>query len=511
MLAEFVEVVDSLAGATAVSTESEPEPEIGGAVRAREQPAVSGKAPSRHLVPERDDRALDRLIDVGTVGEAPQDGGGVDEAGGRGDNAVRAVGPDDDIADQTSAVVEFDDVAMDGGHAGCHRFGAGFDRSRPKPLIETKTGNGQAMAGIGTSLSGGKHHSAAGRSDDHHWADLSTFGCGQSERGQQCERPWADEISACLVPCECCLVDERHACAAPGEYECGGAATRTGTDDHRVNIGCSHATPWERNYSTAVRPVEGRLMDIADRPDSPKTFTRSLFAGLPERYDRLAAVLSLGQDGRWRREMIDHIVPVDPEKVLDVATGPAGVALQLADRTRAQITGIDLSEDMLQRGQRNVHVAGLGDRVHFALGQGEHLPFPDATFDALTFTYLLRYVADPAATIAELARVVRPGGAVASLEFAVPPRIWWRLAWWFYTRAVLPVGGAVLGGRAWFDVGRFLGPSITGHYRRFSVDDTVAAWKAAGLTGVELRRMSLGGGIVMWARKNDVSPERLTT
>ena len=236
---------------------------------------------------------------------------------------------------------------------------------------------------------------------------------------------------------------------------------------------------------------------------SPTSFAQALFAGLPARYDRLAAVLSLGQDGRWRREMIDHIATCHPATVLDVATGPAGVALALADRTEATITGIDVSADMLGRGQRNVAAAGRADRIALVLGQGERLPFADATFDALTFTYLLRYVADPAATIAELARVVRPGGTMASLEFAVPTSRFWRAWWVLYTRAVLPIAGAALGGRSWFDVGRFLGPNISKHYRRFSVEATVAAWQASGFAEVGTRRMSLGGGIVMWGRRLD--------
>jgi demethylmenaquinone methyltransferase/2-methoxy-6-polyprenyl-1,4-benzoquinol methylase len=233
----------------------------------------------------------------------------------------------------------------------------------------------------------------------------------------------------------------------------------------------------------------------------PTRFARGLFAGLPERYDRLAALLSLGQDRRWRRAMIDHIAPAQPTNVLDVATGPAGVAIDLAARTTGRITGIDLSADMLGQGRDNVRAAGLDGRVALILGQGERLPFPDATFDALTFTYLLRYVADPAATLVELARVVRPGGVVASLEFAVPPNLLWRWSWRFYTRVVLPIGGAVLGGRPWFAVGRSLGPNIDDHYRRFPVPATIAAWEAAGLTDVGLRRMSLGGGLVMWGRR----------
>jgi len=242
-------------------------------------------------------------------------------------------------------------------------------------------------------------------------------------------------------------------------------------------------------------------MHAAASRTSPTAFARALFAGLPARYDRLAAVLTLGQDRRWRREMIDHVAMTNPGRVLDVATGPAGVALELADRTEAQITGIDLSEEMLRRGQQNVAGAGRDGRIGLVVGQGEHLPFPAATFDALTFTYLLRYVADPAATITELARVVRPGGAMASLEFAVPPSRFWRGWWWLYTRAVLPLAGAALGGRAWFDVGRFLGPNISEHYRRFPVTATVAAWEAAGLVDVGMRRMSLGGGLVMWGRR----------
>jgi demethylmenaquinone methyltransferase/2-methoxy-6-polyprenyl-1,4-benzoquinol methylase len=242
-------------------------------------------------------------------------------------------------------------------------------------------------------------------------------------------------------------------------------------------------------------------MHAAASRTSPTAFARTLFAGLAARYDRLAAVLSLGQDRRWRREMIDHVAAIHPGTILDVATGPAGVALDLADRTAAWITGIDASDAMLSRGQRNVAAAGRADRIALVLGQGERLPFPAATFDALTFTYLLRYVADPAATISERARVVRPGGAMAGLEFAVPPARLWRGLWWLYTRAVLPLAGAALGGRSWFDVGRFLGPNITNHYRRFPVPDTVAAWEAAGLTGVGVRRMSLGGGLVMWGRR----------
>jgi demethylmenaquinone methyltransferase/2-methoxy-6-polyprenyl-1,4-benzoquinol methylase len=229
-------------------------------------------------------------------------------------------------------------------------------------------------------------------------------------------------------------------------------------------------------------------------------FARELFGPLPARYDRLAELLSLGQNGRWRAAMVDRVLPVDGV-VLDVASGTAGVALQLAARSRARIVGVDLTEEMLRQGRRRVAAAGLGHRVALVAGRAERLPFPDGYFDALTFTYLLRYLHDPQATLAELARVLKPGGTMASLEFCVPAGVVWRPAWWAYTRIVLPAGGLLLGGREWLRVGRFLGPNISGHYRRYPIDWTVRAWEKAGLTDVGARVMSLGGGLVMWGTR----------
>jgi demethylmenaquinone methyltransferase/2-methoxy-6-polyprenyl-1,4-benzoquinol methylase len=242
-------------------------------------------------------------------------------------------------------------------------------------------------------------------------------------------------------------------------------------------------------------------MKVMESRQQPNRFARQLFAGLPDRYDRLAEVLSMGQNGRWRRAMVDAIVDAQPASVLDVATGPAGVALQIAARTGAVVTGVDLTEAMLRQGAANVNRHHAGRYVHLVVGRGEQLPFADATFDALTFTYLLRYVADPEATIAEMVRVVKPGGVVANLEFHVPSGPIWHPLWVLYTRLILPAAGWVTGGREWFEVGRFLGPSISEHYRRYPTAWHVEAWRRGGLQDVDFRLMSLGGGIVMWGRK----------
>jgi demethylmenaquinone methyltransferase/2-methoxy-6-polyprenyl-1,4-benzoquinol methylase len=242
-------------------------------------------------------------------------------------------------------------------------------------------------------------------------------------------------------------------------------------------------------------------MDVTRSRTQPNVFSRHLFAPLAGRYDRLAEILSMGQNRRWRTAMVEHITGANAGLVLDVACGPARVSRAIAEKTDAHIIGLDLSESMLFQGKSNVAANALQDRITLVLGRGEQLPFPDETFDALTFTYLLRYVADPAATIAELARVVKPGGPISSLEFAVPTAPWWRIAWWCYTRIILPIAGFITGGRAWFDVGRFLGPSIDTHYRKYPVDWTVTAWQNAGIDHVETRRMSLGGGLIMWGRR----------
>ncbi len=242
-------------------------------------------------------------------------------------------------------------------------------------------------------------------------------------------------------------------------------------------------------------------MDITRSRTQPNVFARRLFTPLANRYDRLAELLSMGQNRRWRTAMVDRITASNALVVLDVACGPARVSRALVEATGAYVVGLDLNETMLRQGARNVATADVQDRVGLVLGQGERLPFADASFDALTFTYLLRYVADPAATLAELARVVKPGGPIASLEFAVPTAPWWRAAWWMYTRLVLPIAGWITGGSAWFRVGRFLGPSISNHYRQYPADWTVTAWQDAGIDDVGTRTMSLGGGLIMWGRR----------
>ena len=231
-----------------------------------------------------------------------------------------------------------------------------------------------------------------------------------------------------------------------------------------------------------------------------------LFAGLPRHYDRVAAAFSFGQDPRWRRAMVAAVGAQPGDRVLDVATGTGLVAQALVRRYGCSVVGLDQSEAMLGAARaRFGRDPALGERVSLVTGEAERLPFADGEFDHLTFTYLLRYVDDPAATMRELARVVRPGGRIASLEFAVPPSRFWRVLWQVYVHIGLPALGRLVS-REWMQTGTFLAHSIPDFYARHPVGDVVRMWSDAGIDGVNVRRMSLGGGIVMWGTRDGGGP-----
>ena len=226
---------------------------------------------------------------------------------------------------------------------------------------------------------------------------------------------------------------------------------------------------------------------------------RDLFAPLAPTYDRWSRLLSLGQDPRWRRFLVSQVDVGSDETVLDVATGTAAVAIELADRTGCSVVGLDQSPEMLAAGRERVEAARLTDRIQLVEGSAERLAFPDAAFDALTFTYLLRYVKDPGATLAELARVVRRGGTIAALEFGLPRGVW-RPLWELYVRVGLPVAGRVIS-PGWHEVGAFLGPSIRELHTRLPLERQLDLWWAAGIEEIRARRLSLGGGYVVWGRR----------
>ena len=230
-------------------------------------------------------------------------------------------------------------------------------------------------------------------------------------------------------------------------------------------------------------------------PSPRKRHALELFSGLPRAYDWMGAVLSFGQDPRWRATLVDQVNPLPGERVLDVATGTGLVAFALA-RRGCEVVGLDQSQDMLGVARRHLSERPeLERRITFVQGEAEKLPFADGEFDALTFTYLLRYVDDRAATMRELARVVKPQARIGMVEFGVPESPPLRAAWRLYTRTGLPLIGRAVS-LAWFEVGRFLGPNIEELYAK--EPDLAGLWTRSGIEDVQQRRLSFGAGLVMW-------------
>jgi len=226
---------------------------------------------------------------------------------------------------------------------------------------------------------------------------------------------------------------------------------------------------------------------------------RELFAPLGPTYERWGASLSFGQDPRWRRFLVSQIEAGPNDTVLDVATGTGAVARELVRQKDCFVVGVDRTPEMLDEGRRRAALDGAARKIRLQDGDARSLPFEDGQFDALTFTYLLRYVEDPAATLRELVRVVRPGGSIAGLEFGVP-RGAWRLPWELWVRVGLPAAGRLIGS-GWDDVGGFLGGSIRRFDAEWPLPRLADAWRAAGVERVEWRRLSLGGGVVTWGRR----------
>ena len=219
--------------------------------------------------------------------------------------------------------------------------------------------------------------------------------------------------------------------------------------------------------------------------DAPRIFT-----GIGSTYEKAGALLSFGQDPRWRARLVSSLGAAPDDVILDVATGTGLVARALRERYGCRVVGLDRSADML------LAAAGRNGHMPLVRGRAERLPFPDESFDHLTFTYLLRYVDDPAAVMRELARVVRPGGRIAALDFGVPPNPWLRALWRLYTRTGLPLIGRAISER-WASVGAFLSGSIERFNAAHTQDDLDRYWRDAGFIDVRSSRMSFGAGVVM--------------
>lgn len=227
---------------------------------------------------------------------------------------------------------------------------------------------------------------------------------------------------------------------------------------------------------------------------------RQLFDGIAAQYDWAPDLLSFYQYRRWRRHLVSSLPAGLDARILDVCTGTAGVAMQMARTQHCQVVGVDLSSKMLSRARHNISRNGLTTQVPLVMGSAERLPFADDSFDSVCVTFLLRYVDDAESTMQEIIRVLKPGGRLLFLEFGVPPNPVARVLWHVYTRGVLPVAGALVS-RGWRDVGAFLGPSISNLYHSNTEENLRDSWLRLGIRDVEVKRLSLGGAVLMFGTK----------
>lgn len=175
----------------------------------------------------------------------------------------------------------------------------------------------------------------------------------------------------------------------------------------------------------------------------------AMFNRIAHRYDLLNRSLSLGQDVRWRRRMIQHLPPGGKLRVLDLATGTADVLLFLEPSGRiAEGVGLDTAEAMLDHGRAKIARAGLAGRYTLAIGDAMAVPVPDAAFDVVTISFGIRNVRDTPTALREMWRVLKPGGRAVVLEFSLPPNAWLRRLYLFYFRHILPRIGGWLSGDA---------------------------------------------------------------
>jgi len=231
----------------------------------------------------------------------------------------------------------------------------------------------------------------------------------------------------------------------------------------------------------------------------PIDLPRGLFSPIDANYDGPAQAPSVFQYRRWHRSLLSHLQLSPPARVLDMATGTGAIALQIAARSGLQVMAADVSRPMLLQASASAQRNGHRGAVNFLECTAEAIPVADATFDAVVFSYLLRYVSDVPATLQELARVLKPGGLMLSLDFAVPRGPAYPL-WRLYTGLVLPLAGAALS-QPWRRVGSFLGASIRSFYRQWPEETLLELWRHCGFSDVQAQRLSLGGALLMWARR----------
>ena len=188
--------------------------------------------------------------------------------------------------------------------------------------------------------------------------------------------------------------------------------------------------------STGVKPYSTNK--------SKKEEVAEMFNNISPRYDFLNRFLSMGIDIGWRKKTRRAVAITNPQRILDVATGTGDLAIELRKTSAKEIIGCDISEGMLAIGKEKVAQKGLSELIHLQVGDSEHLPFEDNSFDAVTVAFGVRNFEVPQKGLKEINRVLKPGGRIHVLEFSEPQTFPVKQLYGFYFRFILPVWGRMI-------------------------------------------------------------------
>lgn len=166
-----------------------------------------------------------------------------------------------------------------------------------------------------------------------------------------------------------------------------------------------------------------------------------MFDTISGNYDGLNRVISMGIDVKWRKKVVALVAAQKPETVLDIATGTGDLAILMTKTSATKIIGLDLSVGMLEVGKKKIAEKGLSDKIEMVVGDSENIPYPDNYFDAITVSFGIRNFETLEKGLAEIYRVLKPGGLFVILETSVPTKFPFRQGYGFYTKFILPLIG----------------------------------------------------------------------
>ncbi|RZS91985.1 bifunctional demethylmenaquinone methyltransferase/2-methoxy-6-polyprenyl-1,4-benzoquinol methylase UbiE [Aquimarina brevivitae] len=184
-----------------------------------------------------------------------------------------------------------------------------------------------------------------------------------------------------------------------------------------------------------------KITPYKDNERSKKEQVTEMFDTISKNYDGLNRVISFGIDIKWRKKVVKIVDSINPEKILDVATGTGDLAISMAKTGATEIIGLDISTGMLEVGKHKITDKGLSNRIKMVTGDSENLPYDDNYFDAITVAFGVRNFENLETGLSEIFRVLKPGGVFVVLETSIPTKTPYKQGYNLYSKRILPLIG----------------------------------------------------------------------